>query len=477
MQSSQDSDSHDISLDYGPSMGVSERRLKWKLDLFILPLVASIFFLALIGQSNIGNAYKAKLAEDLSLTPKQFANLNSFFLVGNVVGQLPGSLLLRKLGPQRQFSGALLAWGICTIAASFSKTYAALAVCRFLIAFFESLIQGALLYLSFWYKYEELATRAAVLNATNALAGAFSGLLAYAITKDLGSKNGWSPWRWIFFIEGILPIGWSVVVALMLPPTPNDVYRGFSQKEKTLLLQRAASAHNTGDNKIIPRLILRVLMDPQFWLIACIQGGMFLCSTSTANFLPTIIAGLGYEGVQAQLMSAIPYAASFVANIILCRLSDLSRLRGVWVLGCCLVTAVGYIVLLTTSNLAGRLVATCLITAGASTPATICFAWMASANVGHTFRASAVGLINIVSNLVALGGQQAWTDPPLYHRGETVALAVVSFSAALTAVLMLYFRWVNARKRREQSSEKADQLRALSLDEIGNKHPDFFFGF
>jgi hypothetical protein len=67
-------------------VGVSERKLKWKLDLFILPLLSSIFFLAVIGQTNIGNAYQAGMAEELSLTPKMFANANSLFLVGQVVG-------------------------------------------------------------------------------------------------------------------------------------------------------------------------------------------------------------------------------------------------------------------------------------------------------------------------------------------------------------------------------------------------------
>lgn len=85
-----------------PPLGVSERKLKWKLDLFILPLLASIFFLAVIGQSNIGNAYQAGMAKDLGLSAKMFANVNSLFFVGYVVGQLPGTLLLRQLGPQRQ---------------------------------------------------------------------------------------------------------------------------------------------------------------------------------------------------------------------------------------------------------------------------------------------------------------------------------------------------------------------------------------
>ncbi|KAK6850354.1 hypothetical protein PG995_014187 [Apiospora arundinis] len=457
---------HEASI---PTVGANERRLKWKLDLLILPLLVSIFFLAVVGQSNIGNAYQAGLAEDLSLTPKMFANVNSLFLVGYVVGQLPATLLLRQLGPQRQFAGAMISWGLLTVGASYAKNYATLVVCRVLIAVAESLIQGAVLYLSFWYRYEELATRASVLSATNALAGAFNGLLAYAIQKDLNGRGGWSAWRWIFLIEGVLPVVWSAVILFLLPSTPNSIRRGFSPAEKQLLLERAASAHNTGNNKVVGKLIFRVLMDPQFWLIASIQSGLLLCSSSTANFLPAIMAGLGYKGVQAQLMSAIPHSVSFVAILVLCRLSDLSRLRGVWVVGGSLVTAVGYTVLLTTKNLAGRLVATCLVTAGANAPATICFAWMASANVGYTFRGSALALINIVAHLVSLGGQQAF--------GETVALAVALFTAVLAVLLMVYFRWLNAKKRREQYSEEAEKLRALSIDEIGNRHPDFFFSF
>lgn len=99
-------DANDSPLESGldeiPPTIVNERKLKWKLDLFILPLLASVFFLAVLGQSNIGNAYQAGLAEDLSLTPKMFANMNSLFIVGYVVGQLPATLLLRHLGPQRQ---------------------------------------------------------------------------------------------------------------------------------------------------------------------------------------------------------------------------------------------------------------------------------------------------------------------------------------------------------------------------------------
>jgi sugar phosphate permease len=42
------------------------------------------------------------------------------------------------------------------------------------------------------------------------MAGAFSGLLAYAIVK-MNCVGGYAGWRWIFILEGIL----TVVVALL----------------------------------------------------------------------------------------------------------------------------------------------------------------------------------------------------------------------------------------------------------------------
>lgn len=368
-------------------------------------------------------------------------------------------------------------WGLFTLGAAFSKSYSAILVCRLFIGFAEALVQGGVLYLSFWYDYTELATRAAVLSGVNALAGGFSGLAAYSIQEHLNGRYGLSAWRWIFLIEGILPMGWSLVVFIFLPPAPNNVRHGFTKSEKALLIQRAARSHNTGENKIKPRLILRVLLDPQWWLLISIQSCMFLCSSTTSNFLPAIMAGLGYSGVRSQLMSVIPYAVLFVNILVVSRLSDRTQVRGPWIIACLVEAGIGYILLLKSTSLTARLIATCLIAAGASSPAVICFAWIASANVGYTYRSSAVGMMNIVVNVVAIGGQQAFTDPPLYQKGLVVCFVMICVAVVLTVVAMVYFRSRNAKKRREQVSEEAEMLRGYSVDEIGNKHPDVFFTY
>ena len=52
-----------------------------------------------------------------------------------------------------------------------------------------------MMYLCFWYKPEERATRMAIFASSIAVAGAFGGLLATAISF-LNRKAGLSGWQW-----------------------------------------------------------------------------------------------------------------------------------------------------------------------------------------------------------------------------------------------------------------------------------------
>ena len=96
----------------------------------------------------------------------------------------------------------MIAWGIFTTCIVAAKTLGTLMALRFLTGAAEAFIHGTLVYLSFWYRYSELATRGALFDGCTALAGAFNGIIAHQIQVNLDGKNGWHAWRWIFFIVG-----------------------------------------------------------------------------------------------------------------------------------------------------------------------------------------------------------------------------------------------------------------------------------
>jgi hypothetical protein len=68
------------------------------------------------------------------------------------------------------------------------KTWAQAAGIRILIGVGEGITHSTGLYLSLWYMPKELAFRGSIIYSTASLAGAFNGLIAYAITKDYQHK-------------------------------------------------------------------------------------------------------------------------------------------------------------------------------------------------------------------------------------------------------------------------------------------------
>ncbi|KAF8250405.1 MFS general substrate transporter [Wilcoxina mikolae CBS 423.85] len=167
-----------------------ERRLVWKLDLTILPFLVIIFFLAQMGCSDIANAKIAGLDRDLEITPGPYANIITAFIAGYILFQPAGTMLVRYFTPPLQLGGVMVAWGTVTVCHIVVKNWVSLLVLRLFVGISEAFVQGAALYLSFWYTYKELALRGAIFQSVSSLADAFNGLLSYGIAKDLGGVNG-----------------------------------------------------------------------------------------------------------------------------------------------------------------------------------------------------------------------------------------------------------------------------------------------
>ncbi len=147
-----------------------------------------------------------------------------------------------------------------------------------------------------------------------------------------------------------------------LPSTPENlklIGRVFTEDEKRLIIKRSRLAHNTGESKIQPKLILVLLMDPKFWLLVCIESATLFCLTSLTNFLPAILRGFGWSAVKSQLMTVIVYACSFVTILFWARVSDKTGRRGLVIITNACVAALGYILLLTLKGSSGRFAAAC----------------------------------------------------------------------------------------------------------------------
>lgn len=93
-----------------------------------------------------------------------------------------------------------------------------------------------------WYKRSEAQKRFSFFFSSTTLAGAFGGLLASGLGKMEGIR-GYSGWRWVFIIEGLLTCVVSFVWFFVIPDFPEDV-KWLSDEEREFI--RAKLAQDTG---------------------------------------------------------------------------------------------------------------------------------------------------------------------------------------------------------------------------------------
>lgn len=67
--------------------------------------------------------------------------------------------------------------------------------------------------------------------------------------------------------------------------------------------------------------------------------------SSISVFLPSIIKTLGYTNAKAQLMTVPPYATAGVVMLIVAKVSDRMKMRGPFVAGVLVLSAIGYTIL------------------------------------------------------------------------------------------------------------------------------------
>lgn len=116
-----------------------------------------------------------------------------------------------------------------------------------------------------YYKRHELQWRMSLFFAASIIAGAFGGLLAYGI-DNLDGTGGYSAWRWIFIIEGIITCGISVILKVFVVNWPENA-KFLDDDERAFIASRLTSNDGTAKmDRLDKRARKRILSDWKIWL-------------------------------------------------------------------------------------------------------------------------------------------------------------------------------------------------------------------
>lgn len=424
-------------------------RLRLKIDFNLIPACSLLYLLCFLDRGNIGNAKIAGMAADLNLSADDYSVILVVFFATYCTLEAPTNMLLKKMSPKLFLPLICILWGICVLGMGFARSKHDLIALRVLLGIFEAgLMPGCAYYLSNWYRRSELSYRIALFFSSATIAGAFSGILAWAIMKmeGLGGLHGW---QWIFILEGIATIVVGILCYFIIYNGPRGATRFLNPQEivfwEWYLKQDVGKSNEKIDQEKLSKKHLKDgFLGWRVWYFVILSLGCTIPIYSFSYFLPTIIKDLGWTASMAQLMSAPPYIWACLCTIGTSYLSDRFKIRYPYIIGPMLLFAIpGFAMALGQKNTNVTYGGVFLATAGQYAPWPSIVSWNANNYPNEHTRGIAMGVqIGFASAGGVIAGY-AYKNP---DTGHAIVLAFTALSSCLTGLLAYYYVRENHKK-------------------------------
>ncbi|KIX02485.1 uncharacterized protein Z518_08426 [Rhinocladiella mackenziei CBS 650.93] len=465
---------------YHEFANIDEKKVLRKMDLRLIPTLALLYLLSFLDRANIGNAKIEGLEASLGMTSPQFNWTLTIFFFAYAAFEVPSNLLLKRLRPSVWLPSIMVAWGTVMTLMGTVQGYHGLLTARFFLGVTEAgLYPGLAYYITMWYTRHEAQFRQALFFSAASMAGAFSGLLAFAIAKMEGVGN-YEGWRWIFILEGLATVVAAIAAYFILYDFPETA-SFLTEEERAWVIHRLKYPISEGTVHMVAqseefrwKYVKDAFSDWQIYLGVVMFWGIVCPLYGTALFLPTIINDLGYKSATAQLLTIPIYITAAAIGIGAAYSSDRYGQRSPYLLFFQFFICIGFIITMVASAkggvpgvvYAGVFIAIC----GIYTAAPGNITWISN-NLAGSYKRSAGMAIQI--GLGNLSGAMASNfyrgrDKPKYILGHALELGFVV--AGVIAVLALRLNYQRINRKRDRCGVP-DQLTAEDLSQMGDRAP------
>lgn len=120
-----------------------DARILRTIDLALLPLMLSVYFLQALDKATLSYASIFGLIDDTGLVGDEFSWLGSIVFLAQLIMQLPIAWALVKLPIGKFTSAMVLAWGITLTGMTWAHTFRQLMTARFFLGAFEACVGPA----------------------------------------------------------------------------------------------------------------------------------------------------------------------------------------------------------------------------------------------------------------------------------------------------------------------------------------------
>ncbi|KAF9569886.1 MFS general substrate transporter [Agrocybe pediades] len=450
-----------------PDVPIDEKAVLRKIDLHVIPWLALLYLLNFLDRGSIGNAKLYNLERDIGITDRQYLNALTLFFFPYALLEPASNVILRRLRPSIYLSTMMLLWGIVMTMHGVIKDYGGLLTVRILLGATEAgLYPGIVFYITSWYKRSEMGTRVAIFFSSATVAGAFSGLLAAAISNmdGVGGKAGW---EWIFILEGLATVIIAVASYWIIQDFPSSPgVRFLTEQERLFVVQRLQEDMklSAAGESFHTKYIWQSLSDWKTWVAMGIYMGFDGPLYAFSLFLPTIISQLGFRATLANLLSVPVYAWGCFMTCVIGFLGDRLGTRSQINFVLFSVGLIGYIILIVSQSAALSYFATYLAVSAIFATIPNSVAWVAGNIEGSYKRGVTLGMAIGFGNINGAVTANIYRaqDRPWYRLGHGVVLAYIAMGLICSVVFFVFLKRENAIRDRGERDE--------IIEGVDNKH-------
>lgn len=289
-----------------------EKKLVRKLWFTIVPIVFVVNATLFIDKDAISYSSLLGVFTDMGIDKAKYNNVQTFFYVGYLVGQIPSHLLFQRIPISKYITLATASWALISYCMLACKSYGGLSALRLFLGVVESGITPCVEHtISMFFTIEEQAYVNPIFWISCLGIDVPTGFIAYG----LQFTTRWRPWKWYWLFVGVLSTIVSVLSFFIYPDNPaNSIL--FTTEEKIHIIRRIKKQSKSSiEQKVFKKhQFVEAIRDPISWLffLFCI---MDMLENSTTYQASIIYTSLGFGNLTSTLLMVVQNGFSTFCGI------------------------------------------------------------------------------------------------------------------------------------------------------------------